>query len=353
MARETWTPADGEAFRTKDDFLFYTLGYEHPSDRAFAFLKYIPSHLRNLLKIDYLPTRWQLGSISLLRPRQLYSPHNFQLIMRTFNEKFPNYVYYCPYRAKNIICPTQGSVKQLYTPSQCLKDLLKAKKPSRLQKLATELVDFLSNASGVAIEHLGVHGSIALGMPTDQSDIDLAVYGHENFRRLETSVNRLLAEGQLNHTLFNGAEPSARSHMLFKGKPFIFNAIRATDEIVNTYGSFRYNVVSSVSFRCRVTADGDAVFRPAIYKISDYEPLNQKSQLDQQNIPKTVVAMIGLYRNIARSGDVIKVHGVLEEVEEISSGKTSFQVVVGSGTDEDEYIVRSWRRPNVALPLDA
>jgi predicted nucleotidyltransferase len=178
-------------------------------------------------------------------------------------------------------------------------------------------------------------------MPTDQSDIDLVVYGRENFRRLEASVNGLVSDGELNHALFNGAEPSTRSHMLFKGKPFIFNAVRMTNEIVNTYGSFRYKVVSPMSFRCRVTADEDAVFRPATYKISDYEPLNQESQLEKHNLPKTVVAMIGLYRNFARNGDVIEVHGVLEEVEELSSGKTGFQVVVGSGTGENEYIVRS------------
>jgi predicted nucleotidyltransferase len=341
MAWRTWTPADGDAFRTKDDFMFYTFGYEHPSDRAFAFLKYIPSHFSSLLKIEYLQTRWQLGSVSLLRPKQLYSPRNFQLFIRAFNDRFQNYVYNCPYRAKTLICPTRNSVKQLYPPSQCLKDLLRVKKPSSLQRLAKDLVDFLSNASEVPMEHFGIHGSIALGMPTDQSDIDLVVYGRENFRTLETSVNRLVAEGELNHTLFNGAEPSTRSHMLFKGKPFVFNAVRSTNEIVNTYGNFSYKIVSLVSFRCRVTADEDAVFRPAIYKITDYEPMNQKSQLERQNTPKTVVAMIGLYRNIARNGDIIKVHGVLEEVEELSSGKTSFQVVVGSGTEENEYIVKS------------
>lgn len=344
MRWETWTPADGDAFRTKDDFIFYTFGYEHPSDRAFAFLKYIPSRLSNLFEIDYLQTRWQLGPVSLLRPKQLYSPHNFQLFIKTFSNTFPNYVYNCPYRSKNIICPTRKSVKQLYTPRQGLKDLLKAKKLSKLQKRAIELVGFLSNASDVSIEHFGVHGSIALNMFTDQSDIDLVVYGRESFRKLEASVNRLVSQGELNHILFDGAEPSTRSHVLFRGKPFIFNAVRMAAEIVNTYGSFRYKAVSPVSFRCCITDDEDAIFRPAIYRISDYEPLNQKSQLEQNNMPKTVVAMIGLYRNIARNGDMIKVHGVLEEVEDLSSGKTNFQVVVGSGTDENEYIVRSQRR---------
>lgn len=341
MACETWTPADGDAFRTKDGFIFYTFGYEHPSDRAFAFLKYTPLRFSNLFKIDYLETRWQLDSVSLLRPKHLYSAHNFQSFLRVFNGKFPNYVYYCPYRAKNMICPTRNSIKQLYTPSQRLKDLLKAKTPNRLQKLAIELVDFLSDASKVSIDHFGIHGSIALDMPTDQSDIDLVAYGRENFRTLEASVNRLISDGELSRTMSNGGKPAARSHMLFKGKPFIFNAVRMRSEIFNTYGSFKYRVVSPVRFRCRVTSDRDAVFRPAVYEISNYEPLDQGSQLEQHSQPKIVVAMIGLYRNIARDGDIIKVRGVLEDVEEISSGKTSFQVVVGSGTSENEYIVRS------------
>ena len=43
---ENWKPRDGDTFVTKEGFIFYVFGYEHPPNRVFAFLKYIPSERR-------------------------------------------------------------------------------------------------------------------------------------------------------------------------------------------------------------------------------------------------------------------------------------------------------------------
>jgi len=75
---------DGDAFLTQDGFVFYTFGYDHPADRVFAFLKYIPSKEQKLFKIDWLPTRWKLGSLELVRPKSLYSPGNFHKYSEVF-----------------------------------------------------------------------------------------------------------------------------------------------------------------------------------------------------------------------------------------------------------------------------
>jgi len=39
---------DGDTFVTKDGFIMNTFGYEHPDDRVFAFLKYIPAQYKQL-----------------------------------------------------------------------------------------------------------------------------------------------------------------------------------------------------------------------------------------------------------------------------------------------------------------
>jgi len=51
-----------------------------------------------------------------------------------------------------------------------------------------------------------------------------------------------------------------------------------------------------------------------------------------------VVSMIGCYRNVARRGDRIRVSGMLERVENLETGQVSHQVVVGTGTSEEEHI---------------
>jgi len=327
---------DGDAFLTKDDFIFYTFGYEHPADRVFAFLKYIPSKKQQLFRIDCLTTRWKLGSLELIRPKSLYSPSNFRKYSEVFRGNFPYYLYYCPYRGKEVICPTRKSVKRVYTPRRRFQALLKKKDKNGMQSLTLELVDFLSNASGVSIDDFGVHGSIALGMETGQSDIDLVVYGAKNFRKLEATVNKLVAERALSYTPSNDA--NSTPHKQFKGKRFICNAVRKIDEINAAYGDCKYSVIAPVKFRCRVIGDGETMFRPAIYRIGNYQSMNSESNLPLSHTPNTVVSMIGLYRNIATKDDEIEASGVLERIEELRTGKTSFQVVVGSGSNENEYI---------------
>ncbi len=87
-----------------------------------------------------------------------------------------------------------------------------------------------------------------------------------------------------------------------------------------------------------MTDDSEAMFKPAIYKITDYQPLDPPFELEEKERPKKIVSMIGCYRNMARKGGKLKVSGALEKVENTETGKFHHQVVVGTGTREDEYI---------------
>ena len=338
MMRPTWTPVDGDAFLTHDDFIFYTFGYEHPADHVFAFVKYIPSKHRKFFSIDYLPTHWKLGSSELVRPRHLYSASNFKKYAEVFRRSFPDYLYHCPYREKEVICAARNSIKHVYTPHQRLKVLLKKEDRNHLEDLTLKLISFLSGASSIPIEDFGVHGSIALGIATNHSDIDLVVYGADNFRRLEAAVNKPTLQRSPTHIASNRAEMNGTLRGQFREKTFVCTAVRKTEEISTTYGDFKYLPIAPMKFRCRVTDDSETMFRPAIYKIGECEPLNQDSRIKSDQTPNVAVSMIGLYRNIARKDDYIEVSGVLEQVEELRTGKISFQLVVGSGTSENEYI---------------
>lgn len=238
-----------------------------------------------------------------------------------------------------MICPTRDSIKQVYIPSQRLKSLLNEKSPNRLRKLAEEIVTILSNASNVSIEDFGVHGSIALSAETTQSDIDLTVYGAQNFRRVEAAMRKLSQEGTLAYTLKDKLDKIRNQHGRFKGKRFIYNAVRKVEEIRTQYGDIQYSAIAPVRFRCTVINDDEAMFRPAVYEISSYAPLTEQSRLESYSQPCFVTSMIGAYRNTARKGDLIEVSGVLERVQDLKAGKDTFQVVVGSGTSDDEYIL--------------
>jgi predicted nucleotidyltransferase len=122
------------------------------------------------------------------------------------------------------------------------------------------------------------------------------------------------------------------------GKIFMYNAIRKPEEIHTQYGTFNYAPIAPIKFQCIIKDDGEAMFRPAIYKIEDYKAVESASELSRDEIPELVVSMIGCYRNIARIGNKIKASGMLEKVESVKTGKVFHQVVVGTGTSEEEYL---------------
>ena len=333
-----WFPMDGDAIVTRENFVFYAFGYEHPEDGVLSFLKYIPSKLKSYFPLRFLEQSWRLRDVELARPEKLYTAQNFQKLMETFRRSFPQYVYFCPFRGRDIMGVPLRLVERVYVPRECLQRLFERKRKDGLQKLASELTSLLSTASGVPLEDFGVHGSLALNMHTEKSDVDLVVYGSRNFRSLEGAVDKLVEEGTLKYVFTKRLDRVRKHRGRYKDKRFVYNAVRKTEEVGFRYGDYRYFAVKPVTFSCEVVDDTEAMFRPAVYSIADYQPHDSASELGENEAPTRVVSMIGYYRNVARRGDRIKVSGMLERVEKVETGETHHHVVVGSGTREDEYI---------------
>ncbi|MDQ7032754.1 MAG: nucleotidyltransferase domain-containing protein [Desulfonauticus sp.] len=199
-------------------------------------------------------------------------------------------------------------------------------------------MELLSKESKIPIEDFGIHGSIALNMHTEKSDIDLVIYGSQNFRKLEKTINKLVETKTLSYVFNNRLDAARRFKGRYQNKIFMYNAIRKPEKIHVKYGTQKFTPLHSVKFECTVEDDSEAMFRPAIYKIEDYKPKNQESNLPKETTPKLVISNIGCYRNIARKGQKISVSGMLERVENIETGETYNQVVVGTAANEEEYI---------------
>ncbi len=333
-----WVPRDGDTFITRDNFIFYVFGYEHPKGRVTAFLKYIPAEHKELFKIKLLKKTWNRGKLQLLRAEKLYTAENYNAFLETFKKNFPEYVYHCPFRQKNLISVPLKQIKKVYTPNECLQTLLKKKRKDRLEKLAVKLLTLLSKKSRVPLSDFGLHGSLALNMHTAESDVDFVVYGAKNFRRVEKTVERLAERNVLSYVFTKRLDMVRRYRGKFKDALFVYNAVRKPEKTKTKYGVFKYFPVRQVKFYCEVQDDKEAMFRPAVYDVRNYVPIDRESILAEDTVPSNVVSMIGYYRNAAKKGDRIRVSGMLERAEHVKTGKTSFQVVVGSATSEDEYI---------------
>jgi hypothetical protein len=333
-----WVPRDGDTFITRDNFVFYAFGYEHPEGRATAFLKYVPAEHKDLFKIRFLDKTWKKNELRLYRAEKVYTAENYSILLEVFQKNFPEYVYNCPFRQKAVISVALKQIKEVYAPNECLQTLLKKKRNDKLEKLALRLLTLLSRKSRVPLNDFGLHGSLALNMHTSGSDVDFVVYGAKNFRRLEKTVERLVKENTLSYVFTKRLDLLRRQRGKFKDTLFVYNAVRKPEEIKASYGMFRYFPIKPIKLQCEVLDDREAMFRPAVYIIGKNVPIAKESILAESTVPDRVVSMIGYYRNAARKGDKIRVSGMLERVERVRTGKTSFQVVVGTALNEDEYI---------------
>ena len=285
-----------------------------------------------------LERTWKYNETQLFRAEKLYTAQNYQSFIETFRKNFPDYIYYCYLRNKELISASLSSIEQVYVPKERLNALIKLEHPDTLQKMALNLISLLSKESGVGMEDFGIHGSIALNMHAPESDIDFVVYGSENFRKVEVTITRLVNEGVLSYVFSNRLDAARLFQGRYLNKIFMFNATRKPEEVKVKYGMFRYSSIDPVRFQCTVSDDAENMFRPATYKIADYKPLDSASELPIDKIPDRVISNIGCYRNVAHEGREIKVSGKLERVEEIRTGDVYYQVVVGTATSEEEYI---------------
>ena len=288
--------------------------------------------------MEMLERTWRFGDKTLFRAEKLYTAANYQSFMDTFRKNFPDYLYFCPYRSKELISAPLSRIEQVFVPKDCLQGILNLSEYDNIQKIAVELISMLSEESGVNLRNFGMHGSIALNMHSEESDIDFVVYGSGNFRVVEETIDRLANKSVLKYIFGNKLDRARKFKGKYQDKIWMFTAARLPHEVVEKYGEYRFIPLFPVKFQCNVGDDTEAIFRPAIYGLTDYAPSDPKSELPEEQIPNRILSNIGCYRNVARFGNKIKVSGTLERVENVKTGLFTHQVVVGTATTEEEQI---------------
>jgi predicted nucleotidyltransferase len=289
-----------------------------------------------------LSRTWRFGEKALtnqlFRTEKLYTAKNYQTFIEAYRKSFPDYLFFDHTRSKELITAPLEKIEQVFVPKDRLVWLQNLKNPDSLQQLALQLIDLVSKESGVPKDDFGIHGSIALEMHAPESDMDFVVYGSQNFRRVEEAIQRLVNEAKLTYIAGNRIEAARKFVGKYQGKIWMYNATKKPEEIETQYGDYTFAPLAPVRFTATVCDDTETMYRPATYKISNYQPQDAQSELELEQIPTLVASNIGCYRNVARAGQQIKVAGTLEKAQSTKDDSSFYQVVVGTATSEEEYI---------------
>ncbi|RLE62250.1 MAG: hypothetical protein DRN53_04325 [Thermoprotei archaeon] len=324
---------DCDILVTKHGFIFYTIGYEHPDQRVVSNLKYIPREYAKLFNLEWLKHKWILEGRELVRPKVLFSPRVYQSIIKTFMRYFPEYVYYSNQLQKYIISVPIDLIDRVYRPSESLKRIMNKKRRDPLENKVVNLVEELSGKSGISLKYFGVSGSVSLGMHRSFSDMDIIVYGLENYYKVRNTLILLEKEGLITMISESALDEIRMNRGLYQGTRFNINAVRLQEEIKTT--PCLYRPICTIEVKCRVLDARESIFRPAVYRVRVEDVI--RGPRDISPYITRVVSMIGLHRMIATEDDIIIVKGILEEVTDVDTSIRSYRIFVGSAS-QNEYI---------------
>lgn len=313
---------------SEDGLVFSAVSYVHPDDRFVAFLRFIPANGK-LLKA---------GSTC----------ESFKYL----EENFPDYVFYSEFHDAKLQGVPIEKIRRHIQPDEFLKKLLKKKDVDAHEEKITKLAELLSKRSSVSLDKFGVTGSVLVGAHNSSSDIDLVVYGLDNFERVrgvvgecETPIQRLsdeelgfaydkrfLTSNELSFEEFCFHEERKNNSGVFEGKKFDVLYARDLSEVDGLWGDTRYRRLGYGSFTCKVVDDSIVFDYPAVYGVSGECVLDGESYSVSE-----IASFTHTYVGQVFKGEKGKASGILEEVD--SPGGHFYRLLVGSTREAGgEYI---------------
>jgi predicted nucleotidyltransferase len=300
---------EGDYIETIDGLFFAVKGFRHPGDRVIAYLRYVP---------DPLGDR-KLKNIKYRRVYDLEDTKNY--LMRDY----PVYLSWVDYISQNLQTVPHIRIKRIYKPREGVKKIYRNKE-TKLDYLTYQFISTLLNQSKVPKESIGVSGSLLIGLTTEDSDIDLIVYGEENGRKIYDGLTKMRRDfnmtfpldiknatkisisrwGKINikNEKFIKNEIEKKLHGLFNEKEYFIRLINVpqVEEMAKP--------LKLVMGKATIKEDKDSIFTPCTYKIEDIEC---SGKTDLPNITE-LWSLRGKFTEQAKKGDVVEFEGTIEEV---------------------------------------
>ncbi len=324
---------DRDFLKTSEGFFFCVVGYEHPSDKVLAYLKYVPNPAG----------KWGKG-VKFVRVLARYDAAS---VAETFKilKNHPKYLFYSEAHGVTFSAVPRGEIVERYYPEVKVSRMIAQKELDSLQSKALSLIRILSSESGVSIEKFGVTGSILIDIHNPSfSDIDLTVYGRKNALNVKETLSNLMGSvikpftGSLaeewvrkKEGVFQLSKKQARKILerkwnigFYDGTRFSLHPIKDDNEIKEVYGEKIYRSLGLCTIEATVSSCEEALFLPCTYKVDDVIFLEG----NPVDVVREVISYEGLFCDIAQEGERIRVHGKLEKVE--GRGEKYYRVLVGS-----------------------
>lgn len=165
---------------TKDGNIFRTLVDFQDPNQAISYLKYYKDSSGTREKSN--------GKYSSFRNQK--SGENFVM------QNFPKNIIRHEQLDSYVMIPG-NEIEKVYNPTDVLRTLMKEETLSKLHSKIFDLVNLIIENCNIPIEDIGISGSTLVGLESnsDDSDIDLLIYGRESSLKMIKNFNKLVGFG--------------------------------------------------------------------------------------------------------------------------------------------------------------
>lgn len=318
---------DHDYFETSDDWIFCVIGDVHPPGRVFSFLKYVPGE-----------GPWTFSGKTYRRVMGIYSVEELLRSMDFIRANRPEYLYYDETVQETITAPPTFMIRRAFYPDIKAREIIENGPRDGLEGIAAELIRLLSEDSGVSPSMFGVTGSLLLGNHHEDSDVDLLVYGLEEFWSVMESIDSLsrrdvlrlfrdalvdswVSRASRKYPLLRLEEIRALSSRVvnkgyYRGRRFSIYGVRQRP--IHRYGEVMYYSVGNARGVFEIESARESGFTPAIYMVGE----------NDYGVDR-IVTYDMMLACMFRPGDIVEASGKLEYAVK-NGGESWRQLLVGS-----------------------
>lgn len=314
---------EGDYIETKEDNLFFDVkGLTHPNNYKICFLRFFPhpdgERIRNNIIF-----------------KKVYDLRERFAILR---EKYPKYLYFSKQLDLELQRVETKDIAKIYTPRDFYRKLLRENSLSALEKDSKDLCDLFISEGNLNENSIGISGSAMIGLNTEDSDIDIIIYGTEaslefqkKLKNLFESINRLrkynIDEYKSHHDWrVGGSDISFQDFLKFEKRKlhqgkfrdydFFIRYIKSPKDWNGNFYDYKYKNCGRIKLKAEIVDSENAIFTPCSYKIDPQKIIERSDKSKNVKISKIyeINSFRGRFCEQAQEGERVMVEGKLEKV---------------------------------------
>ncbi|MFX1502605.1 MAG: nucleotidyltransferase domain-containing protein [Promethearchaeota archaeon] len=314
---------EGDYIETKKDNLFFDVkGLTHPNNFKICFLRFFPHVDGERIK----------NNICF---KKVYDLSERFAVLR---EKYPKYIHFSNQLDLEVQGVDTKDIAKIYTPRDFYRRLIRENKLSVLEKYSKDLCYLFISEGNLNENSIGISGSAMIGLDTEESDIDIVIYGTETSLKFQRKLKEIfertnrLRKYNINEYKSHYNWRVGGSDILFQdflknekrklhqGKfgnyDFFIRYIKSPKDWNGNFYDYKYNNYGRIKLKAEIIDSENAIFTPCSYKINPQKIIERsiKSKNVETREINEISSFRGRFCEQAQEGETVMVEGKLEKV---------------------------------------